>query len=181
MGREAVEELLSKKTEENLPRVFEQYQNDFFEPKEYECRNSAIIVHEERIRNENGVPEKGFDIPSLKDGDIIVTKATHTLGWRHGHAAIVIDASRGETLEAILLGNPSLIQNISKWRTYPSFILLRLKDDTNGDGKKIAEFTKDNLNEIPYGLLTGILEKILPRLKNTVRPPGVVSVHAFWI
>lgn len=167
LGRPAVNKLLLEYDgiDERI-RVFERYQDAFFAPGRYECRVSAIIVHDERIRDESGKLRKGFEIPDIRNGDIFITKATHSLGWRHGHAAIVTDAAKGETLEAILLGNPSVFQNVEKWRTYPSFIHLRLKDE-NADTEGIAEFAKANLLDIPYGLFTGIPEKAPDSVKKT--------------
>jgi len=166
LGREATDELLQKKVGDNRERVFKQYQKNFFSSGTYECRVSAVIVHEERMRNKDGNLVKGFEIPDLKNGDILITKATHSLGWRHGHAAIVTDAAKGETLEALRLGNPSILQNISKWQTYPSFIQLRLKDK-NGDPEKIAEYAKKEILDLPYGLLTGIPVKAPADIKKT--------------
>jgi len=167
LGRDAVEELRSKKFGDNRIQVFKTYQDNFFSSGTYECRWIAIIVREERIRYPNGDLKTGFKIASLKNGDVLITKATHSLGWRHGHAAIVTDSEKGETLEAILLGNPSILQNVSKWRTYPSFIQLRLKDDEKNDAEKIAEYAKKNILGVPYGLLTGIPEKAPVKLTKT--------------
>lgn len=167
LGRPAVDELLRENTGDDRVSVFERYQEDFFAPVSYECRVSAVIVHGENLRNEDGKLLKGFAIPDVRNGDIFITKATHSLGWRHGHAAIVTDAAKGETLEAILLGNPSILQNIEKWRTYPSFIHLRLKDSDNTDAAEIAEFAEENMLGIPYGLLTGIPFKAPDDIKKT--------------
>lgn len=167
LGKAAVDELLSRKVGENRERTFEKYQQEFFAENDYQCNLSAGIVHEERLIDSEGKIIKGFDIPNLKNGDILITKSTHTVGWRHGHAAIVTDASKGETLEAILLGNPSLLQEVSKWQTYPSFILLRLKNAPEGEGDKIAEYAKKNILNVPYGLLTGIPEKAPDKVTKT--------------
>ncbi|MEL7655757.1 MAG: hypothetical protein AAGU75_07600 [Bacillota bacterium] len=167
LGRDAADELIKTKIGDNRIRLFEKYQDDFFSSGTYECRPIAVIVREERIRDKNGNLVKGFDIPSLQNGDILITKATHSLGWRHGHAAIVTNAAKGETLEAIVLGNPSIPQNISKWRTYPSFILLRLKDDPKNDAEKIAAYAKKTILNIPYGLLTGIPNKAPDEITKT--------------
>ncbi|HWQ77190.1 MAG TPA: hypothetical protein VN381_00090 [Anaerovoracaceae bacterium] len=156
LGKAAADELLRENTgAADRVRVFEQYQDDFFTPASYECRVSAFIVHGESMRDEDGMLRKGFEIPDVRNGDIFITKATHSLGWRHGHAAVVVDTARGKTLEAILLGTPSVLQNVDKWRTYPSFIHLRLKDK-NADAAGIAEFAKEHMLGVPYGLLTGI-------------------------
>lgn len=167
LGRDAADDLLQKKVGSYRETVFEKYQDNFFSSGDYECRLAAVIVHEERMRDKEGNLLKGFDVPNLKNGDILITKATHSLGWRHGHAAIVTDAEKGETLEAILLGNPSILQNVSKWRTYPSFIQLRLKDSENVDPEKIAEYAKAEILGVPYGLLTGIPVKAPDNIKKT--------------
>jgi uncharacterized protein YycO len=167
LGRDAADELLQKKAGNNRVKVFEQYQNNFFASGSYECSVVAVIVHEERMKNKDGKLVVGFEIPDLRNGDILITKATHSLGWRHGHAAIVTDAAKGETLEAILLGNPSLLQNVSKWRNFPSFIHLRLKDHENVDTDKIAVYAKNEILGVPYGLLTGIPVKAPDNIKKT--------------
>lgn len=167
LGRTSADELLQKKTGENRIMVFEKYQDNFFSSGEYECRRIAIIVYEEKMRDKDGNPVKGFEVANLKNGDILLTKATHSLGWRHGHAAIVTDAAKGETLEAILLGNPSVLQNVNKWRTYPSFIQLRVKDSEKIDPEKIADYAKKEILGIPYGLLTGIPIKAPESIKKT--------------
>ena len=167
LGSAAVDDLFSKNTGVRREQLIEQFQDDFFQSGNYQCRNIALFVNEERITNEEGSPVKGFEIANLENGDVLITKATHTVGWRHGHAAIVTDASSGETLEAILLGNPSILQHKSKWETYPSFIQLRLKQNYQEDGSRIAAYAKEHLDGIPYGLLTGIPEKAPVEIKKT--------------
>lgn len=167
LGKSAVDELLRGKDGIQREKILERYQESFFSSERYECRQIAVIVYEERLRDEDGNLVKGFEIASLKNGDILITKATHSLGWRHGHAAIVTNAAKGETLEAILLGNPSILQNVSKWRTYPSFIQLRLKDGEAENPIKIAEYAKKEILGLPYGLLTGIPAKAPENLKKT--------------
>ena len=166
LGRDAADELLRENVGTDRVKVFEQYQDDFFTPANYDCRVSAYIVHGESLRDKDGMLVKGFEIPDVRDGDIFITKATHSLGWRHGHAAIVVDAAKGKTLEAILLGTPSSLQNIDKWRTYPSFIHLRLKDK-NANTAEIASFAKEHMLGIQYGLLTGIPSKAPDDVKKT--------------
>lgn len=167
LGRDATDELLKENIGNTRERVFEQYQDNFFSSGVYECRQIGMITNEERIRDRDGFPVKGFEIPSLENGDVIITKATHSIGWRHGHAAIVTDASKGETLEAILWGYNSVFQKTSKWQTYPTFILLRLKDDEADVADQIAQYAKKNIYDIPYGLFTGIPNKAPEGIKKT--------------
>ncbi len=167
LGRDAADKLLNKLPKKDRRQEFEKHQNNFFSSGEYECRSIACVVREEKVRDEAGNLVKGFEITDLRDGDILLTKATHTLGWRHGHAAIVIDAAKGETLEAIVLGTPSVIQEVSKWQAYPSFIQLRLKADKQDKAEMIARYARENVLGIPYGLLAGIPEKAPEKLKKT--------------
>ncbi len=166
LGKMAVDELLEKATRADRLRIFEEYQDHFFSPGIHDCRRAAIIVHEERLRDEEGEPAAGFDIASLRNGDILITKSTHSLGWRHGHAAIVTNAEKGETLEAILLGNPSLLEHVSKWQTFPSFIQLRLKGGA-AEAEMIAKYARTEGLGIPYALLTGIPVKAPEKIDRT--------------
>ncbi len=167
LGRSAVEKLRSQKSGVDRERIFQEYQDDFFESGNYECRPIAVIVYEERMRDSEGNLITGFQVADLRNGDILITKATHSLGWRHGHAAIVTNAAKGETLEAILLGNPSILQNIKKWKTYPSFIQLRLKSKDPEVAERAAEYAKKEILGVPYGLLTGMLNKAPDKIKKT--------------
>jgi len=159
LGKPAVDELFGDYFGSERLAVFRRYQDNFFASGDYECDNVAIIVYDERIRDEEGNLAQGFEIPDLENGDIFLTKATHSLGWRHGHAAIVTDAAKGETLEAILLGTPARLQNASKWRSYPSFIHLRLKGADAALRNEIAQYAKETMLGLPYGIFTGIPEK----------------------
>jgi uncharacterized protein YycO len=102
------------------------------------------------------------DLAPYKNGYVLVTKATHSLGWRHGHAGIVTDADNKETLEAVLLGQDSMLQDINKWRNFPSFMMLKLKDASQEDLDEIARFAKNNLLNVPYGLSVGFFSKKNP-------------------
>lgn len=167
LGKQAVDEVRENNPSEQWSELFNGYQENFFSSGNYDCDRIGIITFEERVRNGKGIPVGSFQIPDLKNGDVLITKSTHSIGWRHGHAAIVTDAARGETLEAILLGQPSAIQNVSKWQSYSSFILLRLKNDNVGNAERIAKYAKDNMNELSYWLLTGIPQKSPKEIKKT--------------
>jgi uncharacterized protein YycO len=167
LGQPAVDELLAATAKEEREKIFLQYQNDFFSSGKFVCKKIGIITYEERNRDEEGKLIQEFNIPDLKDGDVFITKATHSLGWRHGHAAIVTDARRGETLEAIVLGHPSMIQSVDKWMTYPSFIHLRLKSDNEGIAEQAAALALEELYDLPYGLFTGIPAKAPKSIRKT--------------
>ncbi|HBD62808.1 MAG TPA: hypothetical protein DC038_00070 [Clostridiales bacterium] len=159
IGKTAVDEILSMETGKDELLKF---QDNFMRKNNVLCESIGIITSQESIVNDEGQPAYGFNLAPYKNGYVLITKATHSLGWRHGHAAIVTDAKNNETLEAIILGSNSMFQNINKWRIYPSFIMLRLKDASPEKLDEIAQFAKNNLNDIPYGLTVGLTSKKNP-------------------
>ena len=168
LGKIAIDEIL--KDEVSGKEKILNFQGDFFKEYNISCEEIAIIVSQESIVNEEGKPMYGFNLAPYENGYILVTKATHSLGWRHGHAGIVTDSENQETLEAVLLGTNTMLQNINKWRVYPSFMMLKLKDTSQETLDEIAEFAKNNLLEIPYGLTVGLTSKKNPdpiNLKST--------------
>lgn len=167
LGRDAADKIRKDKTGISRVASFEQYQDDFFAKNDYECRVYVFIVHDERFVDGDGRLKRSFQIEDLRKGDILITKSTHSFGWRHGHAAIVTDAVKGETIEALLLGNPAVLDTTSKWESYTSFIQLRLKDIDEADAGEIAEYAKKNVLGVPYGLLTGIPVKAPDDIKKT--------------
>lgn len=159
LGKPAVDEIL--KGENGKERML-RFQENFFRDSKVLCEKIGIITSQESIVNSEGKPMYGFDLAPYKNGYVLITKATHSLGWRHGHAAIVTDAENNETLEAVILGSNSELQNINKWRVYPSFIMLKLKDTSQETLDEIAKFAKDNLSDVPYGLTVGLTGKKNP-------------------
>lgn len=164
LGKVAIDEILNDKVsgKKNILK----FQEDFFKKQNILCERIAIIVSQESIVNEEGNPMYGFSLAPYENGYILLTKATHSLGWRHGHAGIVTDAKNQETLEAVLLGTDTMLQDINKWRVYPSFMMLKLKDTSQETLDEIAEFAKNNMLSIPYGLTVGLSSKKNPEPDN---------------
>lgn len=163
LGKDAVDRVFH--TESNPVAALEAYQNAFFNPPGYECYSIGIITREERLFDDEGMVTRAYRLADVRDGDIFITKATHSIGWRHGHGAIVIDAEKGKTLEAVLWGYPTEIQNVSKWRTYPTFVQLRPKE--KAFGAKAAKIAPECLLGVDYGLLTGLVSKYVDPPKTT--------------
>lgn len=154
LGKTAVDEIL--KNEVFGKEKILEFQENFFTQYNISREKFAVIVNHESIVDEEGKQIYGFDLAPYKNGYVLVTKATHSLGWRHGHAGIVTNAENQETLEAVLLGKDSMLQDINKWRNFPSFMMLKLKDTSQETLDEIAEFAKNNLLDIPYGLFVGL-------------------------
>ncbi|MEG1930139.1 MAG: hypothetical protein RR131_03270 [Anaerovorax sp.] len=155
-----------------MGQSFKAYQEDFFRSPTYVCEKIGMITYEEKNVDEDGNRKPAFDIPDIQEGDVLITKNTHSMGWRHGHSAIVANSHSGQTLEAVLWGEDSILQRVDKWTGYPSFILLRPKED--GLGKRAAKYAVEDMKGVPYGLFTGIPEKSPEIVKKTQ------CAHLIW-
>lgn len=111
------------------------------------------LTTEEHLVDTSGNMVRGFELAPYHNGYIFLTKSTHTLGWRHGHAGLVIDEKRGKTLEALHPGSVSMEQDVSKWQYYPTFKMMRLKDVSLNFLNQIAEFASTHLRGLPYNIL----------------------------
>lgn len=149
LGKSVVDKLREMGREEEILYA----QKAFFAKPEIVCRKSSMISWEER--------NVGKTLPKLlclMDGDILITNCSHTFGWRNGHAALVVDAKKGLTLESVVLGQPSCLQKVEKWRGYPSFLVLRLKDTTMQEREAIAKSACETALDVNYGFSEDLLE-----------------------
>lgn len=174
LGKVAIDEILEDSA--GLEQILG-FQDSFFQEKKVSCDWIGIITKQESVVNEEDEPMYGFNLAPYKNGYVLLTKSTHSLGWRHGHSGIVTDAENGVTLEAIILGSNTALQNINKWRLYPSFIMLKLKDASQDTLDEIAAFAKDNLYDIPYGLTVGLTSKKNPT-PDKIR--STQCAHVIW-
>lgn len=115
------------------------------------------IIREEYMEDAKGrrVMMAGFS--DLEDGDILVTDSTYCFFFRHGHAALVVDAERGITLESYGLGTKSALSSVSEWQRYPHVLVLRL-NAAKEVRSLIAEYAKEHLIGLPYRLTTGMVD-----------------------
>lgn len=145
-----------------------QCQQAWFAQPETECIDNGLTSSEELL-----VDTRQPQPYDLQTGDILVSFNSHTVGYRHGHAALVVDGNRGVTLEAATMGTDSMILSASHWRDYPSFVQLRLKEDsyhTQAVGQQAADTALEHLSGIPYDLFCGFFPPSLP-----VDPPQAVQ------
>lgn len=175
LGKPAVDELRARYPDsaERILRI----QESFFGKVSFICEPNSPVSREETLVNEKGEPVNGIELASVQNGDILVTKSSHTYGWRNGHAAIVIDAANGLTLESVVLGTNSTIQHISKWTSYPNFMLLRLKDASPELRENIARTASEYLVDIPYDLFVGIFN---PKYKQKDKITSTHCSHLVW-
>lgn len=145
-------------------------QSLYFAPVTIEEFRTTPLTVSEWLVEEPVSGYEGMPMADIQKGDILITKNSRFLGWRNGHAGLVVDAEKGLVLEAIMLGNPSQLCRISKWEKYPSFLVLRLKeeyatreeDDENkgmaaqNTGTAVADYASQELVGVPYKLLAGL-------------------------
>lgn len=160
LSRRAIETIPSERSKDILLYA----QEAFFSAPRITCGKSGIVSWEEQ--NEGDCLP---DFISLEEGDILLSFCCHTFGWRNGHAAIVINAKEGTTLEAVMIGEDACLQNVRKWRYYPSFLVLRLKGQPLEVRKKIARYAYDTMEGVPYGFSADLLEHfgLGEKIRNT--------------
>ncbi len=146
LGKSAFDRLRS---EGNFQAVLEA-QDLFFNPPKRNCIPLfGWFTREDRMEH------AGPAMADLQPGDIIVSLATHSLSWYHGHSGLVIDP--GTTLECALVGTNSDCFSIGHWTTYTNYAVLRLKNADPALGQQIAEYGLTTLRGVPYHLTSGFL------------------------
>lgn len=113
------------------------------------------FTREERLKDGTKI-----EFADLQAGDILVTLSTHSMGWRHGHAALVIDEKT--VLECRKLGKNSVTASIDGWKTYSDCTVLRIKGITKEMQKQVTEYAMQYLYDVPYHPLAGFSKKKAP-------------------
>lgn len=148
------------------------YQKSYFAGARYSCKMNSPVSFEERITGDPAL------LAPLEDGDILVTSSSHVLSWRNGHAAIVVDAEHGVTLEAVVIGKNSRTQDISKWARYPNFAVLRLKGASKAERAAIARSASEYLENVPYKVTIGLFPA---KYSDLDRVRGTQCAHLAWL
>lgn len=132
------------------------FQDYFFCDAKVECRSSTLFTKQDKVilKDNRQIP-----MAKLEDGDILISFSSHSLGWQHGHAALVVDGENMLDLEAVMPGSSSTIKSCRYWNTYSDFMILRLKNASEEERANIASFARENLTDVPYSLLSGFFGK----------------------
>lgn len=165
LGKSAVKRLAS-------PLLLTAYQESYFAEVEYTCTMNSPISFEERIENSPVM------LAPLEDGDVLITNSSHVFSWRNGHAAIVVDAENKITLEAVVIGKNSKLQDADKWRHYPNFAVLRLKNAEKKERAAIARSAYNYLRDVPYWVTIGIYPAKYSELEIA---SGTQCAHLVWL
>ncbi len=153
LGQPAVDYLLSA---DNFAAV-QTAQDAFFHPPVAACTPLlGWFTREDRFLLDHESP-----LVDLQPGDIILTLSTHTAGWRHGHAGLVID--QNTVLECIVLGTRSTLVGIDHWDSYSNYAVLRVKNVTPDLQRQVVEFSLTHLLDVPYRLTAGLIGSKAPQ------------------
>lgn len=150
LAKQAIDDLWMEKDRKN--RILS-FQDSYFSKKNLFIERLNPLTRQENLTVSGNMADNVFKIAPLRNGDILLTKSTHTLYWRHGHCGIVIDAKKGVTLESLEPGTLSMEQSISKWQSYSTFKLLRLKNADQNKLDQIAKYAAENLIDVKYDIL----------------------------
>lgn len=149
LGKSTVERLLAKNDMVTIRKV----QDAFFSRDRVQCISVfGWIVRSDRVEKKETAP-----LVDLQPGDILLSFSTHTLGWKHGHAGLVL--SEEEVLECTSLGKKSRIVNINHWRKYSNYIVIRVKGTSREIQEQVANYAKECLLDMPYRLSAGMFGK----------------------
>lgn len=111
---------------------------------------------------------------NLEAGDIIVTDATHVLGWRYGHSAIVVD-DKNTIVEAFAPGSYSDTNKAgAAFEEYATFMVLRPKLDKQ-TREEVGQFVLDKLVGVKYAFTAGIFSA-----KNPSSLSKTQCAHLIW-
>lgn len=162
LAKPAIDDLRTQ--DDSINKILSYQASYYTKHKIYKEKLNPFTSQENLIVN-NTLNNGSFKLAPLKNGDILLTKSTHTLYWRHGHCGIVVDAKNGKTLESLEPGTVSIQQDISKWQSYSTFKLMRLKNVEQAKLDEIAQYALQNL--------TGIKYSIFASKKNSNKPTAV--------
>ncbi len=178
LGRAAIDDLKAQAdSAENLISELQKFQNQLTSPMEYHRRFLFFpITTSELLTNGEGEPQS-LVLPPLHAGDILITKSTKTLFYRHGHAALVMNPEAGVIAESMLIGTNSDLFGIEGWLSYPSLLILRPKYAAQETVDRAVTFAREKLLGVPYQLLTGLLQKN-KALNDQVN--GTQCAHLVW-
>ncbi len=148
LGESSINTLLENGKKEEIYDFQEQY----FAPCEYESEFLFAPIVALEVKQGEAVK-----IAPLERGDVLVSLTTHSLGFRHGHAGLVLNGETGKTLEHMVLGELSDYSRASTWGIYPTLAVLRYKDKEIA--QRAADYAEENLVGIKYNPLAGLIKK----------------------
>ena len=135
-----------------------QIQEAFFQPVPAECQEllPGRFTCEDILVDGEGRDVEAAPLAPMLPGDIMVSFSTHSVGWRHGHAGLVLAPLQQVTLEAVQLGMNTYAPYATHWSKYSNFMILRVRDADWETRVDTVRFAVEHLYDIPYSLLAGV-------------------------
>jgi len=157
LGKSAVDYLLAQG--DTGKKQILSYQSAYFTKQKEHCFPFiSYFTCEDKLVDDAGNVINGPAPVNLQKGDIILTLSTHTFGWRHGHAGLVVNTEgNGETLECAELGTNSQINDASKWWQYSTYAIVRIKGVSSEIQEEVVDFADEHLVDVPYHLTSGFV------------------------
>ncbi|MCR4593759.1 MAG: hypothetical protein K5761_01745 [Clostridiales bacterium] len=171
LGQAAVDKLRKEGAEDTILY----YGHNFQKESNYLCNRHGVLTYDEYLSDENERLIWSPDFADLQNGDILITLSIHTFGYRHGHAAIVVDADRGLLAHSVRFGVNSRTDSINEYRKYPLVAVLRLKGNSEKTGQEIADYINEHMMDIPYNMLAGTSKEI-----KGEAPGSTQCAHYLW-
>lgn len=160
------------------------------------CERISPITCIDRYRDENGKLKKVHNFSDIENGDIFITDSVHTMGIKHGHTAIVVDAENQILLEAVTYGTPTKERKLERWTSYANVVHARISDEAAEEalehfniardyaispsqqlGNIAAQFAREKVGEVDYSIAyTGIKGKA-PSVANLKKTQ---CAHLVW-
>ena len=116
-------------------------QNDLFFEGEYEHDADTFGTAHDYFPNEY------FAMVELEPGDVLISASVHTMGWKNGHAALVVGGS--SVLQAFGVGTVSDIVSPSWFRRAANFMVLRPKLEKS-EADRVVSWALENMNGVEY-------------------------------
>ncbi len=157
LGKPAVDAL--RKSPETCAYALSGFQKQLAEYSGYDRSYLFFPTTTAETLQDAGNSTRYMTLPPLEKGDILITKSTKTLLFRHGHSAVVTDDD-GEMVEAMMLGTNSTKSSADDWSAYATLMVLRPKAEEEVKENAVA-FAKEKLLDIPYSLFAGFWGKDL--------------------
>ena len=171
LGKQAVDHFFAQNKKEE---IFS-YQEYYFAERSIVCESIVgWVTKSDYLADNSGQKMFGTPFADIRPGDILISLSSHSVGWLHGHAAIVIDSET--VLQSTCIGGLSEFAPLDTWRTHSNYTVLRVKNDDGALGEAAADFAKEHLIDVPYDLFSGIFFQKNQNSKNF----GAQCAYLVW-
>lgn len=155
LTKTGIDDMLAKGQKNQILKI----QREFFAEPSFTCSKFHFCVGM-FVKSRGTYPH----VP-LQDGDIIYSPSTYISFINISHAAIAVSGGNF-VVEAYGYGNPTQYSSTGSFFIYPEFVVLRPKAGKEA-GEMAARYVEENMLDVPYDILTGILGKKAPEKLRT--------------